>query len=144
MFFSFFTSHTLSIWCSCLLTQHHFLLTGQTHRRFSVLRWGSQSWGRPFCFPSMSGSSGRVPLVDSPQAAFFCWGWRSSSLIPEGGHAHSANTEGQWGAPGNVPTQGHRTMLWGKSLGSATRGLWSTGEQILPEPLFLVKCASHG
>ena len=25
---------------------------------------------------------------------------------PWGSHAHSANTEGRWGAPGNVPTPG--------------------------------------
>lgn len=66
-----------------------------------------------------------VRLVDWPQAPTFDQGLAAlpgqrwllmgvEELVsgPWGSHAHSANTEGQWEAPGDVPHWGHRTMLW--------------------------------
>lgn len=89
-------------------------------------------------------------LVDWPQAALSLTRaglplmgggrlLRSLSVVRGGSRAHSANTEGQWGAPGNVPHRGHRTMLWWNSLGSATSGLRSAGEQILHDFPFVLR-----
>lgn len=64
------------------------------------------------------GPAGRL----APGSALFDQGWAavhgkrtaSEELVsnPWGSRALSVNTEGRWGAPGNVLHRGHRTMLW--------------------------------
>ena len=74
------------------------------------MREGQSVLGEPVLFAldvwkgGRQGPAGRL----APGSALFDRGWELVELVsgPWGSHAHSANTEGRWGAPGNVPDRG--------------------------------------